>query len=381
MSGDGAQPSVQHRPFRGDDAGRLVREITDRAVRIGRRIQFMEVCGTHTVSVFRSGIRALLPPNVRLISGPGCPVCVTSQAEIDAAIELAAAPERIVATYGDMLRVPGRSGSLERRRAAGGDVRVVSSARAALRLACENPDRQVIFLGVGFETTAPATARVVLEAERLGLRNFSVFASHKRVVPAMEALLDSGVRLDGFLCPGHVSVVIGSRAYRQIVERYGKPCVVAGFEPRQILAGLAALLRQVERGEARVENVYAAAVSEEGNASAVALLRTVFCETAAVWRGLGEIAASGLGFSPRYVRWDALRRFDVRPGVEQMDPACLCGSVLAGRAEPPDCALFARACTPLTPVGPCMVSSEGACAAWFRYGRHRCGKAPGARVS
>jgi hydrogenase expression/formation protein HypD len=335
---------------------------------VGRRVQIMEVCGTHTVSIFRSGLRALLPPNLRLVSGPGCPVCVTAQRHIDAAIELAARPGVILTTYGDMLRVPGRLGSLEQRRAAGADVRVVNSARSALAVARAEPDRPVVFLGVGFETTAPATAAVVLEAERDGMENFTVLLSHKRVVPAMRALLDAGdVPLDGFLCPGHVSVITGAESYRVIVEAYGRPCVVAGFEPAQIVLGLTALLRQIAAGDARLENVYAAVVSADGNAVAQRLLRTVFVAATTPWRELGEIADSGLEFAPRFRRFDALRRFGLTLGLDCDHPGCLCGPIICGKAEPPDCPLFAHACTPLSPIGPCMVSSEGTCAAWFKY--------------
>lgn len=347
----------------------LRREIVERARRIGRTVRLMEVCGTHTVSILRSGLRALLPAPLRLISGPGCPVCVTAQRDVDAAIELAGRPGVVVATYGDMLRVPGRLGSLERRRAAGADVRVVSSARGALRLARENPDREVVFLAVGFETTAPATAAVVLEADRAGIENFSALVSHKRVVPAMRALLDAGdVPLDGFLCPGHVSVIIGSEAFRSIVDDYRRPCVVAGFEPKQLLLGIAGLLRQIELCTPRLENVYAAAVPPHGNPVAQRLLHDVFAAAPAPWRALGEIPASGLVLRPRYARFDAARRFDLRHGPEHVNPACLCGQVVQGKVDPPQCALFGGACTPLTPLGPCMVSGEGTCAAWLRYG-------------
>lgn len=345
-------------------------ELRTLCVRIGRRVQIMEVCGTHTVSIFRSGLRSILPSNLRLISGPGCPVCVTAQRHIDAAIELAARPGLIIVTYGDMLRVPGRLGSLESQRAAGADVRVVGSARRALSIARADPDRSVVFLGVGFETTAPATAAVVLEAERDGVENLSFLLSHKLVVPAMRALLDAGdVPIDGFLCPGHVSVITGADAYQSIVEEYHRPCVVAGFEPPQIVQGLVRLLRQIEAGVARLENCYEAAVSRIGNTVAQRVLRQVFVPAATPWRQLGEIPASGLEFAPRFWKFDALRRFALTLGEDSDNPACRCGDVICGRVEPPDCPLFARGCAPLTPIGPCMVSSEGTCAAWFQYGK------------
>ncbi len=334
----------------------------------------MEVCGTHTVAIFRSGLRALLPPNLRMISGPGCPVCVTAQRYIDAAIEIAERREVIVATYGDMLRVPGRHGSLETRRASGADVRVVYSIRDALELAVRHPDRTVVFVGVGFETTAPATALGILEACARGLENFCVLPAHKLVVPAMQALLEAeDVPLDGFLCPGHVSVIIGAQAYQPIVERHHRPCVVAGFEPAQILQGLARLVRQIERGEAKLENVYAVAVQDAGNPTALHVLNEVFEVSDAVWRAMGVIPRSGLAIRPKYARWDALARFDLALDADADPPGCRCGEVIQGKVAPPECDLFGASCTPLQPIGPCMVSSEGTCAAWFKYG------APGMR--
>jgi len=332
-------------------------------------MQFMEVCGTHTVSIFRNGIRALLPSNLRLVSGPGCPVCVTAQRHIDAAIELASRPDVIIATYGDMLRVPGKKGSLEKLRSMGADVRVVTSTRNAIELAAAQSDRQVVFLGVGFETTAPATAVAVLDAQRRGLNNFSVLMCHKLVIPAMMALLEAGdVPLDGFLCPGHVSVIIGSAAYQPIVERYRRPCVIAGFEPSQILRGLVELVRQYESGQAAVQNVYTGVVTERGNRQALELLGRVFVVADAVWRALGVIPQSGLELAPQYRRFDALERFEVTLGEDEDHPACRCGQVIQGKVEPTECPLFGSTCTPLRPVGPCMVSSEGTCSAWYKYG-------------
>ncbi len=348
----------------------LCEELRGLCQRVGRRMQFMEVCGTHTVSIFRSGVRSMLPPNLRLVSGPGCPVCVTAQRHIDAAIELATRPEVTIATYGDMIRVPGRRGSLERLRAGGADVRVVNSTKTALQLARDNPARQVVFLGVGFETTAPATAIAVLEAARDGLENFSVLMCHKLVIPAMLALLSSGdVPLDGFLCPGHVSVIIGARAYQPIVAQHRRPCVIAGFEPEQILRGLINLVRQVAEGRAEVENVYAAVVSEQGNATALGLFERVFVPEDTAWRAIGVIPQSGQGLAPPYRRFDAVERFGLTLGEDEDHPACRCGEVIQGKTEPADCALFGTACTPLHPVGPCMVSSEGTCAAWYKYHR------------
>ena len=347
----------------------LRNELHELCGRVGRRVQFMEVCGTHTVSIFRTGLRSMLPVNLRLVSGPGCPVCVTAQRHIDAAIELSLRPNVIIATYGDMVRVPGRAGSLEKRRADGAQIRVIGSARTALEIARENPNAEVVFLAVGFETTAPATAAVVLEAEQTGLANFGALMCHKLVMPAMLTLLEAGdVPLDGFLCPGHVSVIIGSDAYKPVAERFGKACVVAGFEPEQVLAGLVGLTRQVIEGRAEVENVYPAVVGSAGNAVALNLLKQVFVEADAPWRALGVIPGSGLELAPAYRRFDALEKFGVQLGEDEDHPGCLCGEVIQGKAEPRECGLFGEICTPLSPVGPCMVSSEGTCAAWYKYG-------------
>ncbi len=353
-----------------DRVAQLVDELHGRCRDVGRRIQVMEVCGTHTVAIFRTGIRSLLPANLRLVSGPGCPVCVTAQRHIDAALELAGRPGVMLATYGDMLRVPGRSGSLERLRATGAQVQVVNSARTALDVARANPQRPVVFLGVGFETTAPATAATVLEADRDRVENFSVLMCHKLVVPAMQALLDAGdVPLDGFLAPGHVSVIIGAQAYQPIVVKHRRPVVVAGFEPEQIVRGLLALVRQVAEGRAAVENVYPGVVTADGNRVALELLRRVFVVADAPWRELGVIPQSGLELTAAYRRFDALQRFELALGEDEGHPLCRCGEVITGKAEPSECPAFATACDPLNPIGPCMVSSEGTCAAWYKYNR------------
>jgi len=346
----------------------LLDELRRASDQAGRRVQLMEVCGTHTVSAFRSGIRSLLPENVRLVSGPGCPVCVTAQRHIDAVIELAARDDVLVATYGDMMRVPGRRGSLEQARAAGARVHVINSARGALRLAREHPRETVVFLAVGFETTAPATAAIVLEAERSELTNLSVLSCHKVVVPAMLALLAAGdVAIDGFLCPSHVTVIIGWDAYRPVVRQFHKPCVVADFEPNQILRGLLHLVRQIGTSRPRVENVYQGVVNGHGNPFALALLQRVFVPGDTTWRGLGAIPASGLELASGFRRYDAVWRFGLSLGEDHDNPCCRCGDVIKGNIDPDACPLFGSACTPLTPIGPCMVSSEGTCAAWFKY--------------
>jgi hydrogenase expression/formation protein HypD len=335
----------------------------------GGHVRIMEICGTHTVSLFRSGVKSLLPGQIRLISGPGCPVCVTSQGYIDAACAAAARPEVVICTYGDMMRVPGRGGSLEQQRARGAQVRVVYSARDAVALAERDPEHEVVFLAVGFETTAPGTAAAVLEAERRGVDNFSVLLGHKLVIPAMDALLSEGdVPIDGFLCPGHVSVVIGARAYLPIAERYHRPCVVAGFEPDGMLLGILHLLEQIAAGEARVENAYGVAVQDDGNTVALACIDRVLEPADTEWRAMGTIPTSGLALRPAYQRFDAVQRFGLTIGEDYDPPGCRCGEVIQGKLDPAECALFGEECTPAQPVGPCMVSSEGTCAAWYKYG-------------
>lgn len=335
-----------------------------------RRVQLMEVCGTHTVSLFRSGVKSLLPANLRLISGPGCPVCVTSQGYLDAACELADRADVTVCTYGDMVRVPGSAGSLAERRSAGAKVVVVYSPRDALKLARRTPSRKVVFLSVGFETTTPGSAATVLEAAAEGVENFFILPGHKLVIPAMRALLSAGdVPIDGFLCPGHVSVVIGAAAYQSITEQYKKPCVVAGFEPRNMLEGIAHLCRQIAEGRACVENVYPAAVQDEGNAVAREMVNRVFTPADETWRAMGVIPQSGLALREEFRRFDAREALGVSLGPDVCPPGCRCGDVIQGKLDPNRCALFGKACTPLQPVGPCMVSSEGACAAWYKYGR------------
>lgn len=337
-------------------------------------VRFMEVCGTHTMEAFRCGLRSLLPARVVLLSGPGCPVCVTAQGDIDALIEMGHRPGDVtVCTYGDMLRVPGRRGSLESARAGGADIRVVYSVMDAVRVAAEEPGRQVVFAAVGFETTAPATAAGVLAARSQGLGNFSVFVSHKLVVPAMLALLAGGVRVAGFMCPGHVSVIIGARAYETIPRRHRLPCVVTGFEPVQMAAGLTHLTEQVRDGRAELENLYPEAVAPEGNPTARGVLDRVFQADDAVWRGLGMVPGSGLRLREEFRCFDAADRFGLRSQTAPEPVGCRCGDVLTGRVTPHDCVLFGTRCTPVSPVGPCMVSSEGSCQASFKYDRRRRG--------
>ncbi len=335
----------------------------------GPPVTVMEVCGTHTVAIARLGLRSLLPPGVRLLSGPGCPVCVTPAALFDEAIHLTAEQGLTLATYGDAVRVPGSSTTLAEARTRGADVRVVYSALDALEAARREPERQVVFLGLGFETTAPTVACAISAAQGRGIGNFSVLSAHKVLLPAMEALLrDSEVAIGAFLCPGHASMVLGAKAYRPLAEEYRVPCVVAGFEPNDVLVGLVRILDQVERGEARVENAYPRAVTEEGNRAAREALDQVFTRVDSAWRGLGTLPGSGYELAPAYAAHDARRRFlagRVFPGGE---PAgCRCAEVLRGVVGPEQCPLFGGRCTPEAPVGACMVSSEGACGAHYRY--------------
>lgn len=343
----------------------LVRRIRESS---HREIRLMEVCGTHTMAIFRHGIRSLLPETIRLLSGPGCPVCVTAQGDIDVFVQLARRPEVIVATFGDLMRVPGSGSSLKEESAAGADVRVVYSPLDAVTLARQRPDKTVVFLGVGFETTVPTIAAAIVTARKTGLTNFCVCASHKVVPPALAALMaNPRVRVDGFLLPGHVSVIIGLAAYKPFFQAHQTPSVVAGFEPTDILQGVLALVRQIETGGPALENAYPRAVSDQGNPKAQQMIATVFEPADAVWRGIGTIPGSGLTIRDAYADFDAARRFGLRP-VEAPEPrGCACGEILTGIKSPPECALFRKRCTPMTPVGPCMVSSEGTCAAYYRF--------------
>ncbi|NPV10003.1 MAG: hydrogenase formation protein HypD [Anaerolineae bacterium] len=329
-------------------------------------MQFMEFCGGHTHAIARHGLRSLLPENVRLVSGPGCPVCVSSQGDVDRAVALAGRDGVTVVTFGDMMQVPGSEGSLQEARALGADVRVVYSPADALRLAVDCPGRQVVFLGVGFETTAPAVAATVLQAQRQGITNYSVLSLHKLTPPAMRAVLDAGeVRLDGVIGPGHVSTVIGAGAWRFLPEEHGLGCAVAGFEPADLLLAVAELVRMVVEGRPEVANCYRRSVSDGGNSRALAVMEQAFQVVDADWRGLGVVPASGLHFRPELADLDAGARLAL-PKLESREPAgCRCGEVLRGVLEPSQCPLFGSACTPESPVGPCMVSTEGACSAHY----------------
>jgi hydrogenase expression/formation protein HypD len=334
---------------------------------LSRPLRFMEVCGTHTTAVFQSGLRALLPRQVVHLSGPGCPVCVTHDAEVAAFLDLAGRDGVIVATFGDLLRVPGPDGhTLKHAQADGARVEPVYSPLDALALASANPRDTVVFLGIGFETTAPTVAAALDAARREGMRNFTVFSCHKLVPPALRRLLeDPDCAVDAFLLPGHVSTVLGLAPYAFLAEEFRKPGAVAGFEPADILLALCLMAGQIAEGRAAVVNAYRRGVSDRGNPRARALLERFFVRTDALWRGMGRIPQSGLAVAPDFADMDAFARFGLALPEVAPVPGCLCGAVLRGKIAPPACPLFGTACTPPRPVGPCMVSTEGSCAAYY----------------
>ncbi len=334
-----------------------------------RPVRIMEFCGGHTHAIFRFGLRTLLEGRVEMRSGPGCPVCVTAAADLDRAIAMAELPQVTLATFGDMVRVPGSHGTLQEARARGADVRIVYSPLDALGIAMRSPEREVVFLGVGFETTAPGIAAALVQAQQEALPNFSVLSLHKLTPPAMRAILDAGeVHLDAILGPGHVAAVVGSDAWTFLPRDYDMPVAVSGFEPLDLLGAIAALVRAVVGEQPEVINTYARSVRPEGNAIAQQLMARVFAPAAAAWRGFGTIPASGLVLSAEFAAYDAARRFPLEVETVQEPSGCRCGEVLRGAIVPPACPLFRRVCTPRNPVGPCMVSAEGACAAYFQYG-------------
>jgi hydrogenase expression/formation protein HypD len=337
----------------------------------GRRYKIMEICGGHTHTIYRHGIKDLLPPQIELVHGPGCPVCVLPMGRVDDGISIAERPGVIFTCFGDMMRVPGSRGSLLEVKARGADIRMVYSPLDALRIARENPEREVVFYAIGFETTAPSTAVTLIRAKREGLRNFSVFCNHVTIVPPLRALLDSpDIRLDGFVAPGHVSTVIGCRPYEFMATDYGKAVVVAGFEPLDLLQAITMLMQQFADGRCEIENQYNRVVTREGNVQALKSMAEVFRVRAYFeWRGLGTIAQSALKLAPQYEELDAEIRFG-SPGVRIADPkACQCGEVLKGVLKPWECKVFGTSCTPEHPLGALMVSSEGACAAYHNFGR------------
>jgi hydrogenase expression/formation protein HypD len=334
--------------------------------------RLMEFCGGHTVAIFKYGLRQLLPENIEMLSGPGCPVCVTASADLDKAIALSYLPGVIITSFGDMIRVPGSHSSLQKAKADGADVRIVYSVQDALGFARDNPKKSVVFIGIGFETTAPTIAASILQAEQEKINNYYVLSLHKLCPPIMKTILDLGeIRLNGIICPGHVSAIIGSKPYQFIPDDYKIACAVSGFEPLDILLAIDMLVNQIESGEPKIEIAYRRGVKPEGNQQAIRLMEKVFDVNDANWRGIGTVPASGLCLKPQYEKFDADKKFEIEPGLADEPKGCLCGSILRGVSNPLDCQLFRNACTPEHPVGPCMVSSEGSCATYYQYGEVR----------
>ena len=328
----------------------------------------MEVCGTHTVAIARNGIRDLMPEGLRLASGPGCPVCVTCNRDIDTVIALARIPNVTITTFGDMTRVPGSTSSLLKEQAQGRSINIVYSPLDALTLAKENPDEQIVFVGVGFETTTPLVAMAIKRAKAMGLKNFSVFVAHKNMPGALETIVaDPALKIDALILPGHVSTIIGVKPYEFLAQKYGIPGVITGFEPVDVLQGIAMIMRQLHEGRAEIEIAYSRGVMKEGNPVALAAIEEVFETVDATWRGLGVIPGSGYAIRDEYKEFDAFARFSPEVEPTQEPKGCRCGDVLRGIMAPNECPLFRKVCTPENPIGPCMVSSEGSCAAYFRY--------------
>ncbi|OEF95786.1 hydrogenase formation protein HypD [Desulfuribacillus alkaliarsenatis] len=336
----------------------------------GRKVNLMEVCGTHTVSVSKAGLRDVFRDDIELISGPGCPVCVTSHEDIDYMIELAKQPEVIICTFGDMMRVPGSHSSLAEEKANGHDIRVLYSPLEALDIAEEQPDKKVIFLAVGFETTTPAIAATIDMAEKREIDNYYVFTVHKICPPVVELLFnDPKLKIDGLLLPGHVSAIVGRKALDFIATEFKVPSSIAGFEPLDVLAGMYDIIRMLNQGEAKVTNQYLRVVTEEGNKAALDMIAKYFEAASSNWRGIGSIEGSGLVLKPEYQKYDARNLYDITIPESSNTRGCRCGEVLSGHIKPTDCGHFGRSCTPVSPVGPCMVSYEGTCATYFKYER------------
>jgi hydrogenase expression/formation protein HypD len=334
-----------------------------------RPVKLMEVCGGHTMSIQKFGIPYLLPETVELISGPGCPVCVTSRGFIDKAVAYSRLEDVIITTYGDLIRVPGSSSSLEKERARGADVRIVYSILDALEIARASKDKKIVFLGIGFETTAPSTAAGIIKAQMAGIRNFYVYSAHKVMPPAMEQLIDEGVEIDGYIGPGHVSTITGEGIYTDIPKKFGLGVCISGFEPVDLMEAILMLVKQIENDDAKVETQYTRAVKPEGNVRAQQMLDEVFEYGDDWWRGLGILKKSGLKIREKYAAWDAEKNIDVEVEPLKEPKGCLCGEILRGVKKPKDCKLFATVCTPSDPVGSCMVSSEGTCQAYYLYNR------------
>lgn len=333
-----------------------------------KEVKLMEVCGGHTYAIKRYGINNLLPENIKLVSGPGCPVCVTGISYIDNAVKLAEKRNVIIATYGDLVRVPGTKKSLANARAEGANIKVVYSTLEALELADKNPDKEIVFLGIGFETTTPSSAVAILKAKEKGLKNFSIYSAHKIMPPAMMALIDEGIGIDGYIGPGHVSTVGGAKMYDPVIKKCKVPIVISGFEPIDILQAIYMLIKQIEENDFKVEIQYKRAVTYEGNIKAQEYIKEVFIEKSDYWRGLGLIDKSGLKINESYAEFNAVIKFNLKEEIISEKTACKCGEVLKGLIYPFQCPLFSKVCTPENPIGACMVSSEGACQAYYLYG-------------
>jgi len=349
--------------------GSLARGLINKIHAVSKKeLRLMEVCGTHTMSIFRHGIRSVLPRGITLLSGPGCPVCVTAQKDIDAFVEFAKIENVIVTTFGDLIKVPGSGSSLGMEKACGADVRIVYSISDAVAIARENKNKDVVFCGVGFETTIPTLAAGILMGSREKLNNFSIYSANKLTPPALAALMETdGVEINGFMLPGHVSVITGTNAYRDTFEKYNMPSVIAGFEPMDILQAILLLIQQNEAGKPALENAYPRAVSQEGNGKAKQIMNQVFEVCDATWRGIGKIPSSGMRLKKEYEKFDATIKFEMNIPQVPEPRGCACGEILMGLKSPNQCSLYKKKCTPMTPIGPCMVSSEGSCAAFYRY--------------
>ena len=346
----------------------LVKKLSEKIRQIDtQQISLMEVCGGHTMAIHRFGIPSLLPENIKLISGPGCPVCVSNILFIDRAIAYSKLSDVIITTYGDLIRVPGSKSSLEKEKSQGADIRIVYSSIEALKIAKNNPNKKIVFLGIGFETTAPSSAVVIQKASKENVLNFFLLSAHKMMPPVMETLLNDEVKIDGFICPGHVSTITGSKIYSFIPEKYNIACVVAGFEPIDIMQSVLMLARQIVNKNYKVEIQYSRAVTYEGNSTAQQILFDVFEPRDDYWRGIGEIPDSGLKIKEKYRHFDAEHLFNIDIDFVGENPTCICGDILRGFKTPGDCKLFGKVCTPQNPVGACMVSSEGACHAFYKY--------------
>jgi hydrogenase expression/formation protein HypD len=349
----------------------LVLKLSEEICNISTRpISLMEVCGGHTMSIQRFGLPSFLPETIRLLSGPGCPVCVSSRKFIDQAIAYSRLTDVIIATYGDLIRVPGSTSTLDHEKAIGADIRIVYSVMDSLEIARKNADKKIIFLGIGFETTAPASSAAIIGAYRENITNFYLFSSHKVMPPAMAALIDEGVKINGYIAPGHVSTITGISIYSDIAEKYHLGCVIAGFEPVDLMEAIFMLVRQFEDNDPKVEIQYRRAVRPEGNSLAREMMNEVFELRDDWWRGLGILPASGLGIREKYSAFDAEKMFTIEVEPTREDKGCICGEILKGLKNPKECKLFAKSCTPQNPAGPCMVSNEGACHAYYRYNRN-----------